>query len=85
MAVPLEGVSRATSLAPALLAFDDTAPVDLIIANAGTSSGSSLEGELGRSRSTYRSRHSCAEKSRLLPLAAGVCAPSAGAPAGGAF
>ena len=32
------------SLAPALLAFDDTAPVDLIIANAGTSSGSSLEG-----------------------------------------
>ena len=33
------------SLAPALLAFDDAAPVDLIIANAGTSSGSSLEGE----------------------------------------
>jgi short-subunit dehydrogenase len=33
-----------TSLAPALLAFDDAAPVDLIIANAGTSSGSSLEG-----------------------------------------
>jgi short-subunit dehydrogenase len=32
------------SLAPALLAFDDTAPADLIIANAGTSSGSSLEG-----------------------------------------
>ena len=32
------------SLAPALLAFDDAAPVDLIIANAGTSSGSSLEG-----------------------------------------
>ena len=31
------------SLAPALLAFDDAAPVDLIIANAGTSSGSSLE------------------------------------------
>ena len=33
------------SIAPALLAFDDAAPVDLIIANAGTSSGSSLEGE----------------------------------------
>ena len=33
------------SLAPALLAFDDAAPVDLIIADAGTSSGSSLEGE----------------------------------------
>ena len=33
------------SLAPALLAFDDAAPVDLTIANAGTSSGSSLEGE----------------------------------------
>ena len=73
------------SLAPALLAFDDGAPVDLIIANAGASAGSSLEGEPGRSRSTYRSRHSCPEKARLPPLAAGVCASSAGAAAGGAF
>ena len=44
-----------------------------------------LEGEPGRSRSTYRSRHSCPKKARLLPLAAGVCASSAGAAAGGAF
>lgn len=73
------------SLAPALLAFDDGAPVDLIIANAGTSSGSSLEGEPGRSRSTYRSGQSCPKKARPLPLAAGVCASSAGAAAGGAF
>ena len=73
------------SLAPALLAFGDAAPVDLIIANAGTSSGSSLEGGPGRSRSTYRSRHSCPKKARLLPLAAGVCASSAGATAGVAF
>ena len=73
------------SLAPALPAFDDGALVDLIIANAGASAGSSLEGEPGRSRSTYRSRHSCPKKARLLPLAAGVCASSAGAPAGGAF
>ena len=73
------------SLAPALLAFDDAAPVDLIIANAGASAGSSLEGEPGRSRSTYRSRHSCPEKARLPPLAAGVCASSAAAAAGGAF
>lgn len=73
------------SLAPALLAFDDGAPVDLIIANAGASAGSSQEGEPGRSRSTYRSHHSCPEKARLLPLAAGVCASSAGAAAGGAF
>ena len=73
------------SLAPALLDFDDGAPVDLIIANAGASAGSSLEGEPGRSRSTYRSRHSCSKEARLLPLAAGVCASSAGAAAGGAF
>ena len=62
------------SLAPALLAFDD-----------GASAGSSLEGEPGRSRSTYRSRHLCSKEARLLPLAAGVCASSAGAAAGGAF
>jgi len=73
------------SLAPALLAFDDAGPVDLIIANAGTSSGSSPEGEPERSRGIYRSRHSCHEKSQLLTLAAGVCASSAGAAAGVAF
>ena len=73
------------SLAPALLAFGDAAPVDLIIANAGTSSGSSLEDGPGRSRSTYRSRYSCPKKARILPLAAGACSSPSGPAAGGAF